>query len=82
VKTKKRHSRNIAKNRTSRSRQQKSATSQVAAEKRFLNDLAIRGDAAEPTAEGKLPLDATYAILEKNPDGTVKKVKAVRKKLF
>jgi hypothetical protein len=51
-------------------------------QKRFVNDLVTRGDAAEPNAQGKLPLNATYAIVEKNPDGSVKTVKAVRKKLF
>jgi len=58
------------------------ATAPIAPDPRFVSDLVTRGDAAEPTADGKLPLEATYAVTERNPDGTVKSVRAVRKKLF
>lgn len=48
---------------------------------RFVKDLLVRGEAAEPTEEGTLPLDATHAITKENPDGTVE-VKRVRYKAF
>ena len=45
---------------------------------RFLQDIAVRGEAAEPTEEGKLPPGKTHAIVEKNPDGTPKTVRRGR----
>jgi len=45
---------------------------------RFLQDIAVRGEAAEPTADGKLPPGKTHAIVEKNPDGTPKTVRRGR----
>ena len=39
------------------------------AKSRFEEDLETRGEAAELTADGKLPLQATHAIIKK-PDGT------------
>jgi hypothetical protein len=47
---------------------------------RFVNDLLIRGEAAELTPDGKLPLEATHVIQKKNPDGSVE-VKRARYKL-
>ena len=51
------------------------------AAKRFVNDLVVRGEAATPTKEGRLPLDATHVITKKNTDGTIE-VKRVRYKAF
>jgi hypothetical protein len=51
------------------------------AAKRFVNDLVVRGEAATPTKEGRLPLDATHVITKKNKDGTIE-VKRVRYKAF
>jgi hypothetical protein len=51
-----------------------------AASEQFVKGLAIRGEAVEPDADGKLPPAATHAIV-KNPDGTVS-VKRARYKLF
>jgi len=48
---------------------------------RFINDLLVRGEAAELDKDGKLPLSATHIIQQKNPDGSVK-VKRARYKLF
>ena len=48
---------------------------------RFVNDLLVRGEAAELGKDGKLPLPATHIIKKKNPDGTVE-VKRARFKLF
>jgi hypothetical protein len=48
---------------------------------RFVNDLLTRGEAAELTKDGKLPLSATHIIKKKNPDGSVE-VKRARYKLF
>ncbi|HET9837860.1 MAG TPA: hypothetical protein VFR84_06470 [Candidatus Angelobacter sp.] len=56
------------------------AASQAASD-RFVKDLLVRGEAAEPTPEGKLPLRATHAITRKNPDGTAQ-VERVRFKAF
>jgi hypothetical protein len=46
---------------------------------RFRKDLETRGEAAELTADGKLPLNATHAIIKK-PDGT-RELKRARFKL-
>jgi len=48
---------------------------------KFVNDLLTRGEAAELTEDGKLPLEATHVIQKKNPDGSVE-VKRARFKLF
>ena len=48
---------------------------------RFVNDLLVRGEAAERDKSGKLPLSATHVIEKKNPDGSVQ-VKRVRFKAF
>ena len=48
---------------------------------KFVNDLLTRGEAAELTEDGKLPLRATHVIQKKNPDGSVE-VKRARFKLF
>jgi len=56
------------------------AASQAASD-RFVKDLQVRGEAAELTPEGKLPLQATHAITRKNPDGSVQ-VQRVRFKAF
>ncbi|PWT98332.1 MAG: hypothetical protein C5B51_29560 [Terriglobia bacterium] len=48
---------------------------------RFVKDLLVRGEAAKPGKDGKLPLSATHAIVKENPDGTVE-VKRARYKLF
>jgi hypothetical protein len=57
------------------------ATGKEASE-RFVRDLEVRGEAAKPSASGKLPLDATHAVVEENPDGSVKQVKRARFKAF
>jgi len=54
---------------------------QPAADPRFVSDLLVRGEAAELTKDGKLPLQATHIIQKKNPDGSVE-VKRARFKLF
>ncbi len=51
-----------------------------AATKRFLEDLAIRGEAVEVPAGKKAPSQATHVITKKNPDGTIQ-VKRIRYKL-
>ena len=53
-----------------------------AAAERFVRDLAVRGEAATPTSAGKLPPDATHAVVAENEDGTVKEVKRARFKAF
>ena len=50
------------------------------ATKRFLADLAIRGEAIEIPKGGKLPSQATHVITKTNPDGTIE-VKRKRFKL-
>jgi hypothetical protein len=47
--------------------------------KRFESDLLVRGEAAELDSEGKLPKEATHAII-KSPDGDT--VKRARFKYF
>jgi hypothetical protein len=47
---------------------------------RFETDLLTRGEAMELTPDGKLPLEATHAIVKK-PDGT-RTIKRVRFKAF
>ena len=66
-----------APSRTARTRA-KSSKSKPA--ERFVNDLLVRGEAAKPNKEGKLPLQATHVITEEK-DGTVK-VRRVRFKLY
>lgn|GEM_PF-3605605 len=51
---------------------------EAVASERYLQDIATRGEAAEPTKEGKLPPGSTHAVVESNPDGSIKKVKRVR----
>jgi hypothetical protein len=46
-----------------------STPTEVPALSRFESDLLTRGEAAEPAPDGKLPLEATHAIIKK-PDGT------------
>ncbi len=49
---------------------------------RYVRDVLVRGEAARPDAEGKLPLDATHVIVsDENAEGEVK-IKEVRKKAF
>lgn len=48
---------------------------------KFVQDLLTRGEAAELTKDGKLPLSATHIIQKNNPDGSVQ-VKRARFKLF
>jgi len=48
---------------------------------RFVSDLLVRGEAVKPDDAGKLPGDATHAVVEQTPDGTVTKVKRARFKL-
>lgn len=50
-------------------------------EERFVEDLLVRGEAAQPNQEGKLPPEATHVITKENEDGTVE-VKRVRYKAF
>ena len=56
------------------------ATAQQPGSNKFVQDLLTRGEAAELTDDGKLPLRATH-IIQKNSDGTAE-VKRVRFKLF
>jgi hypothetical protein len=56
------------------------APSQQPGSNKFVQDLLTRGEAAELTEDGKLPLRATH-IIQKKPDGTAE-VKRVRFKLF
>jgi hypothetical protein len=58
------------------------AAESSAASERFVHDLEVRGEAVKPSASGKLPLDATHAVVEENPDGTAKQVKRARFKAF
>jgi hypothetical protein len=57
------------------------ATGQGAAEKRFVNDVLVRGEAAPLTSDGKLPLKATHILEKQNEDGSAV-IKRVRFKLF
>jgi len=57
------------------------AASQGAAEKRFVNDVLVRGEAAPLTADGKLPLTATHILEKQNEDGSAV-VRRARFKLF
>ncbi len=59
---------------------QAQTTSQPPGSNKFVQDLLARGEAAELTEDGKLPLRATH-IIQKNPDGTVE-LKRARFKLF
>jgi hypothetical protein len=42
-----------------------------AAQARFVQDLAVRGEAAKIAKDGKLPAEATHVITKTNPDGTI-----------
>jgi hypothetical protein len=53
----------------------------TAAEKRFIADLLVRGEATTLDSSGKLPLNATHVIEKENKDGTAE-VRRVRYKLF
>jgi hypothetical protein len=66
---------------SSRAKKASAATVASPASQRFVNDLLVRGEAAELTPNGKLPLEATHVIDRKNPDGSAA-VKRVRYKLF
>jgi hypothetical protein len=57
------------------------ATSQGAAEKRFVNDVLVRGEAAPLAPDGKLPLNATHILEKQNDDGSAV-IKRARFKLF
>jgi hypothetical protein len=46
-----------------------SSTETPAATERFLADLSTRGEAQELDEQGKLPLDATHAIVGKDKEG-------------
>ena len=59
----------------------KASPAQLPSDPRFVRDLLTRGEAAELTKDGKLPLSATHVIRNKNPDGSVQ-VKRARFKLF
>jgi predicted KAP-like P-loop ATPase len=48
---------------------------------RFVKDLLVRGEAAEPDNHGKLPLEATHAITKKEKGDTVE-IKRARFKYF
>jgi hypothetical protein len=64
------------------SKDQGSQDQDKAQDDRFVNDLLVREEAVKPDASGKLPADATHAIVEQAPDGTATKVKRARFKLF
>ena len=42
---------------------------QDAAERKFVEDTLVRGEAAKPDEEGNLPLDATHELVEDEEDG-------------
>ena len=49
---------------------------------RYVRDVLVRGEAARPDEEGKLPLDATHVIVsDENAEGEVQ-IREVRKKAF
>lgn len=52
-----------------------------ATSERFVKDLLVRGEAAKPDRQGKLPLEATHAVTRKEKDGTVE-VKRARFKYY
>jgi hypothetical protein len=52
-----------------------------AASERFVQDLLVRGDAAERNKDGSVPQQATHAVKRKHPDGSVE-VERVRFKIF
>jgi hypothetical protein len=52
-----------------------------AASSRFVKDLLVRGEAAKPDRQGKLPLNATHGVVKENKDGTFT-VKRARFKIF
>jgi hypothetical protein len=56
-------------------------SAEKAAEKKFVEDTLIRGEAAEPDEEGKLPADATHEIVEEQ-EGELPKIKRRRFKAF
>ena len=45
---------------------------QTPEEKRFVDDLVTRGEAAEADADGNLPPGATHEIVERREDGSVR----------
>jgi hypothetical protein len=51
------------------------------AERKFVEDALIRGEAAEPDEEGKLPSDATHEIVEEH-EGDLPKIRRRRFKAF
>jgi hypothetical protein len=51
------------------------------AERKFVEDTLIRGEAAEPDEEGKLPSDATHEVVEKH-EGDLPKIRRRRFKAF
>ncbi len=57
------------------------AASQQSGATKFVQDVLTRGEAAELTKDGKLPLRATHVIQKNNPDGSVE-LKRLRFKLF
>jgi hypothetical protein len=52
-----------------------------AAERKFVEDTLIRGEAAEADAEGKLPPDATHEIVEEH-EGELPTIRRKRFKAF
>ena len=54
---------------------------QKQAEERFVQDLVVRQEAAKPTEDGRLPLEATHVITKDDKKGTAV-VKRVRFKLY
>lgn len=57
------------------------AASSDAASARFVQDLMVRGDAAERSKTGSVPRHASHVIKRKNSDGSVE-VERVRFKAF
>jgi hypothetical protein len=60
--------------------EEKDAIGNASAE-RFVEGVLVRGEAEKPNPDGKLPQNATHAIVEENPDGTTK-IKRARFKAF
>lgn len=62
-------------------RRRRPAKSKDVASRRFVGDVMVRGEAAKPGTDGKLPLHATHVITRESEDGTVE-VQRARFKAF
>ena len=71
----------LTKRRANKGNSPNKPTTEGQSSRQFVRGLLVRGEAAKPTKEGKLPLDATHVITKENEDGTVE-VRRVRYKAF